>query len=99
MRVNIKGESSRASWFVIAVFLLSSSHASFVRVLRLGPRPCHFQMSLDFGVLLRQTERGLVNIVPGRPRPQPRERPGLRVVLTGYASFLKKYNYLLINFV
>ena len=27
MRVNIKGESSRASWFVISVFLLSSSHA------------------------------------------------------------------------
>ena len=75
--------ASCASWFVISVFLLSSSHAPFVRVLRLGPRPSHFQMRLDSGVLLGQTESGLVNLAPGRPRPQPRERPGLRVVLTG----------------
>ena len=37
MRMNIKCESSRASWFVVSVFLSSLSHALSIRAIRLGP--------------------------------------------------------------
>ena len=38
-------------------------------------------MRLDSGVLLRQTERGSVDLTPGQP--QPGEQPGLHMVRTG----------------